>query len=329
MSIIEWGDSAYSRLSRTIRWGDSLLARLRGSDSAADGLILEIQDWHESAAFFVNFVLDGNAAPQLRTLGYDPRQQESVERLHRQSPSQIQRKLAMRITLLKKWFDQFMDQISALEALHKQILTTLSEEKDHRTDRFHLQMRLKQEDPPLLDALAYLRRQGLLDYEERDEVVVLTAFGATQAEILARADPMAKKHRAPNDLIFFSYASEDREKVMRIHAYVDELGYNTWIDSIHLVGGQDWDFEITTAIEQAAIGLVFLSNQSVEKTGYVNKEIKRILDKMDMMPEGKVFMIPIRLDDCPIPRRLSKWQVLDSKHEKFEERLIAAIRHAL
>jgi hypothetical protein len=329
MSIVEWRDSAYSRLSRSIRWGDSLLARLRRSDSPAKGLVLEIQDWHESSAFFVNFLLDGNAASQLKTLGYDPRLQDSVELLHRQLPSQIQRKLAMRITLLKKWFHQIMDQISTLELLHKQILTTLLEVKDHRTDRFHLQMRLKLEDPPLLEALAYLRRQNLLEYDEREEVVRLTAFGATQAGILARSDQMAKKHRGPNDLIFFSYASEDRDRVMSIHAYVDELGYNTWIDRINLVGGQDWDLEISTAIEQAAIGLVFLSNKSVEKTGYVNKEIKRILDKMDMMPEGKVFMIPIRLDDCPIPRRLSKWQVLDATNEKFEEQFVAAIRHAL
>jgi hypothetical protein len=216
-----------------------------------------------------------------------------------------------------------------LELLHKQILTTLLEVKDDRTDRFHLQMRLKLEDPPLLEALAYLRRQNLLEYDEQEEVVRLTAFGAIQAEILARSDQMAKEHRGPNDLIFFSYASEDRDRVMGIHAYVDELGYNTWIDRINLVGGQDWDLEISTAIEQAAIGLVFLSNKSVEKTGYVNKEIKRILDKMDMMPEGKVFMIPIRLDDCPIPRRLSKWQVLDATNEKFEEQFVAAIRHAL
>jgi|GEM_PF-6033334 len=235
----------------------------------------------------------------------------------------------MRVTLLDKWVKQIMDQITTLENLHKQILIVLFEEKSNTIDRFHLQIRLKQEDPPLREALTYLRKQSLLNYQERDELIALTPRGAIQAELVARADPMAKKHLVPNDLIFFSYAREDREKVIGIHACVDEFGYNTWIDSINLVGGQDWDFEITTAIEEAAICLVFLSNQSVEKMGYVNKEIKRILDKMDMMPEGKVFMIPIRLDDCPIPRRLSKWQVLDSTHEKFEERLIAAIRHAL
>jgi hypothetical protein len=273
--------------------------------------------------------LDGNAAPQLITLGYDPRQQESVERLHCELPLQIQRKLAMRITLLKKWFDQIMERISTLEELHNLILTTLSTEKGYSTNRYNLQMRLKLEDPVLLEALTYLRRQGILNCEERDEVVSLTAFGATQAEILARANTMVKKQPVPKDLIFFSYASEDRVKVMNIHTYLDGLGYNTWIDRINLVGGQDWDLAITTAIEQAAIGIVFLSNQSVEKTGYVNKEIRRILDKMDMMPEGKVFMIPVRLDECPIPRRLSKWQVLDATGERFDEQLIAAIRQAL
>src|SRR5947209_5261186 len=146
MSIVEWRDSAYSRLSRTIKWGDSLQATLRrnGTDKIPDDLILKIQDWHESSAYFVNFLLGGNADPLLQTLGYDPRKQVPVERLHMQLPSEIQRKLAMRITLLKKWFDQIMDRISAMEALHKQILTSLNENKDYRVDRYYLQMRLRQ-----------------------------------------------------------------------------------------------------------------------------------------------------------------------------------------
>jgi hypothetical protein len=331
MRIVQWRDPAYSRLTRTIRMGDELLTRLsrsRRTDLSA-GLILAIEDWHELTAFFVNFVMDGDAAPQLETLGYDPRREESTERIGEFSRSLIRRRLLMRITMLKKWFDEIMDKISAMEALHWQILNALYQRQNHQVDRFHLQMRLKVENPLLLDALQYLQHQGLLVYTEHDELIALTKDGSSRAVSFAKSDPMTKQHRLPNDLIFFSYASEDRARVAGIHAQIDELGFNTWIDTINLVAGQDWDYEITTAIEQAAIGLVFLSNRSVEKTGYVNKEIKRILDKMDLMPEGKVFIIPIRLDDCAILRRLSKWQVLSATDVDFEKRLISALRHSL
>lgn len=130
-------------------------------------------------------------------------------------------------------------------------------------------------------------------------------------------------------LVFFCYASEDCDTVEKIYEVVDENGFKTWWDHRNLMPGQDWDKEITLAIEEAAICLVFLSNNSVHKTGYVNKEIKLILDKMDMMPEGRVFIVPIRLDDCAIPNRLSKWQVLEYSQSNWEEQLIAGIRHAL
>jgi hypothetical protein len=133
----------------------------------------------------------------------------------------------------------------------------------------------------------------------------------------------------PGPLIFFSYAREDYRQVSRIHDFVKEFGFKTWIDRNDLVPGQDWDYEISTVIDSASACLVFISSRSVGKTGYVNKEIKKILDRMDLLPEGKILMIPVRLDDCPIPRRLQRWHVLDFQDSDFRSRLISAIRHVL
>lgn len=54
-----------------------------------------------------------------------------------------------------------------------------------------------------------------------------------------------------------------------------------------------------------------LSKNSIEKEGYYQKEIKKVLDVADQKPEGTIFIIPLRLNDCKPPRRLSKWQYVD------------------
>ena len=65
--------------------------------------------------------------------------------------------------------------------------------------------------------------------------------------------------------------------------------------------------------------LVLLSNSSVSKEGYVQKEIKKILDVADEKPEGTIFVIPLRLNNCKLPRRLEKWHCVDAFPESRQE----------
>lgn len=330
-SILDWGDVAHSRLTRTIRWGDDLVAELQhcSNGSVPDRTVGEIEDWSESAAFFINFLLDGHSAKQLETLGYDPRHQVPVDRLSDYSAPRLRSEMLMRVTLLKKWFDEFTSGLTATEGLHHQILAILAEQPESKPlGRTSLQLRLRVETRPLVDALEYLQGQRLLEFNSTEGLIRLTASGKNRAKTIVQRSSGMSQYR-PHDLIFFCYAREDFDTVQKIHNLVNDDGFNTWWDHVNLMPGQDWDHEIASAIELAAICLVFLSTNSVEKTGYVNKEIKRILDKMDMMPEGKVFLMPLRLDDCLVPRRLSKWQVLDYCQADWQKRLIAGLRHAL
>jgi len=57
--------------------------------------------------------------------------------------------------------------------------------------------------------------------------------------------------------------------------------------------------------------IVCLSNNSVTKEGYVQRELRFVLQIADYKPDGTIFVIPVRLDDCPLPRRLKIWQYID------------------
>lgn len=56
---------------------------------------------------------------------------------------------------------------------------------------------------------------------------------------------------------------------------------------------------------------ILLSNNTVNKTGYVQKEIKVALEAAEKVPEGEIFIIPVRLEKCVVPDRLTKWQWID------------------
>jgi formylglycine-generating enzyme required for sulfatase activity len=72
--------------------------------------------------------------------------------------------------------------------------------------------------------------------------------------------------------------------------------------------------------------IVCLSRTSINKTGFVNKEIRFALDAADEQPEGKVFIIPTRLEDCPVPERLSKWQWVNLYAPNGYEKLLRGLR---
>ena len=102
-------------------------------------------------------------------------------------------------------------------------------------------------------------------------------------------------------------------------------GFDPWLDEERLLPGQDWQLEISAAVRQSEVVIVCLSATSVGKTGYVQKELRRVLDVAEYQPEGRIFIIPVRLEDCSVPLGLSRWEYADLFVENGYERLREAL----
>jgi TIR domain len=74
-----------------------------------------------------------------------------------------------------------------------------------------------------------------------------------------------------------------------------------WLDKEDLLPGQTWNSEIRKAIKNSRYFIGLFSSTSIQKRGYIQKEFKFALDVLDEFPEGEIFAIPARLDDCEIP----------------------------
>jgi formylglycine-generating enzyme required for sulfatase activity len=108
--------------------------------------------------------------------------------------------------------------------------------------------------------------------------------------------------------IFLCHASEDKPAVETIYERLKGLGYKPWLDKKDLLPGQRWRSEIPKVIRASDYILIFLSKTSVAKRGYVQNEFKLALDVLREVPEGTIYAIPIRLDDCAIPEQFSDLQ---------------------
>lgn len=84
--------------------------------------------------------------------------------------------------------------------------------------------------------------------------------------------------------------------------------------------------EIARAVKNADIVVICLSKGSVSKSGYVQKEIRFALSVADEKPDGAIFIIPARLEECDVPDRLQKWQWVDLFKMDGYSRLLLSLR---
>ena len=128
-------------------------------------------------------------------------------------------------------------------------------------------------------------------------------------------------------LIFLCHAKENVQKVKKAYDTLLNAGFNPWLDEINILPGQNWNLEIQKAIDNTDFALIFLSKKSVEKRGYLNKEIKWALEKQDEQLEGNIFLIPVRQEDCDLPYSLKKFQAVDLFKNDGMDRLVKALQY--
>jgi hypothetical protein len=126
--------------------------------------------------------------------------------------------------------------------------------------------------------------------------------------------------------VFLCHSSNDKPTVRDLHRRLLQDGVQPWLDEIDLLPGQDWEHEIKKAVRDSDVVAACLSKGSVSKTGYVQKEIRIALDAADLRPEGQIYIIPARLEECTVPDRLSKWQWVDLFHPNGYDKLLKALR---
>jgi hypothetical protein len=126
--------------------------------------------------------------------------------------------------------------------------------------------------------------------------------------------------------IFLCHASVDKPAVRTLYRQLIADGYQPWLDEEDLLPGQTWELAIKKAVQASDVVIVCLSHAAVTTAGFRNKEIKLALDVADMQPEGTIFIIPLKLEACEVPDRLSSWHWVNYFAPDGYARLLKALQ---
>ena len=73
--------------------------------------------------------------------------------------------------------------------------------------------------------------------------------------------------------VFLCHSSNDKPAMRELYQKLRaESWIEPWLDEEELYPGEDWDLAIEKAVEASDAVLVCLSNNSINKRGYVQKE---------------------------------------------------------
>lgn len=128
--------------------------------------------------------------------------------------------------------------------------------------------------------------------------------------------------------VFIAYAAEDGPIVNRLCDRLEMDGIDAWLDRRRLLPGDDWKRAIFSAIRNADFFIACLTRRSLSKRGTFQAELRHALDWASHVPLDDLYLLPIRLEECRVPRRISsevQYVDLFPDFEAGARRLVAAI----
>jgi hypothetical protein len=126
--------------------------------------------------------------------------------------------------------------------------------------------------------------------------------------------------------IFLIHAHSDRETVHKLYQRLVRDGLNVWLDAERLQPGQDWQNEIRTALLKCDAVIVCLSHAFDRQKGYRHEELKLALEKANFLPGDEVFIVPVRLEECEVPKSVRHLHRVDLFKAGGYKRLIQALQ---
>jgi hypothetical protein len=125
--------------------------------------------------------------------------------------------------------------------------------------------------------------------------------------------------------VFLCHADVDSKAVRVLYDRLVQDGVDAWLDKENILPGQAWDYEIRKAVREADAILVCLSKQ-FNQAGYRQKEVRLALDVAMEKPEGAIFIIPARLEECETLDSLRSWNWVNLFEADGYDKLLRALK---
>jgi hypothetical protein len=174
--------------------------------------------------------------------------------------------------------------------------------------------------------LAALRESHLYPEIQFDNVdhLAMQLLASPILDMLARAAFSQRQERIPLK-VFLSYTSVDIAAARELRRKLREDGHAPWLAEEDLLPGQNWQVETTRALREADVVLVCLSTHSLAKPGFAQHEIRLALETSARQPAGSIYLVPVRLEPCEVPKELAQWHWVDYFADDGYRKLLGAL----
>jgi TIR domain len=112
--------------------------------------------------------------------------------------------------------------------------------------------------------------------------------------------------------VFVSHSTSDKEIAERLANGLQAVGYQSWYAGWRLTAGDSILNKIEAALSAMDVLVVVLSRKSVE-SNWVQRELDTAL--LRQLDGQDVLVIPILIEDCPIPQKLQDLRRIDMRQD--------------
>ena len=106
----------------------------------------------------------------------------------------------------------------------------------------------------------------------------------------------SKTNNSSTKKVYIAYNDVDEDKAEKLYDNLKNNGLEVWYRGESLLFGQNAEREMDKAINDANYVLILLTQNSVERSGLFQNEIRYALEKEKSLPENQNFIIPTKLE---------------------------------
>ena len=129
--------------------------------------------------------------------------------------------------------------------------------------------------------------------------------------------------------VFISYSRVNLRFVERLEAFLSNVGVTTWFDKKSLLPGQRWEDFIDDEIPASRTFLTCLSKAGTNKKGYFHVEQHRAYEAALRVPPEQLFILPVTLGDCEVPKKLRQYHTVNLAELGAIEMLLQSLSSAV
>jgi len=164
---------------------------------------------------------------------------------------------------------------------------------------------------------------GLVKGLVNNQAFLVTTFGAVAAAVAAGMTIWVSRRQTrlrERRRVFIVYAAKDVETATRLYQKMKGAGFVPWMDKMDIAPGEIWQRAVYQALEQSSAAIVLVS-ANLKTSDFAQKELMHAMRSLQEQRKDVGPIIPVRIDDSPIPDQLAHIQHADFRTEEGWQRL--------